>query len=54
MIKHLLAWLGFHVHHWGIVHLIDDPKSAPGWKGKKFVQTCYECGKVRPVRMRLV
>lgn len=41
-IKRLLGWCDCH---WGVPHADEDGK---------LIQTCYSCGKTRPVRMRLV
>ena len=41
----ILAFLRNHVHYWGIPH----PRS----KDNRLIQTCYECGAEREIKIEL-
>lgn len=41
----ILAFLRNHAHYWGIPH--------PGTNDRRLVQTCYECGAERVVKIEL-
>jgi len=44
-IRTFLYWLGFHQHAWGIWYR---SIARPG----EVIETCYECGKERVVKVR--
>ena len=41
----LLAFLRNHAHYWGVPH--------PDAKNDRLVQTCYECGAERQIKIEL-
>ena len=45
MTMKILAFLRNHTHYWGIPH--------PGSTNNRLVQTCYECGAEREVKIEL-
>ena len=45
MTMKILAFLRNHAHYWGIPH--------PGSMDSRLVQTCYECGAEREVKIEL-
>lgn len=48
--KKIKTFFGIHVHYWGNPYKSTNATSR--WCGL-IIQTCYECGKVRRVKMRL-
>jgi hypothetical protein len=45
MTMKILAFLRNHAHYWGVPH--------PGNTDSRMVQTCYECGAERQVKIEL-
>lgn len=41
----ILAFLRNHVHYWGVPH--------PSNKHNRLIQTCYECGAERKIKVEL-